>query len=321
MTSKITNFFSKTTKTNSPTTKPSKSSSGRSSLSDQLLSCFRKSKSVNDETIEDASSLPSGLSSSCHTSGQFTTHVLENDPDPAKNLKPLYHGQEPCQVHIDFPQTEGRRFNANYYREFGWLEYSISTDAAFCFNCRMFPSDLQNKNKDAFTTGGFKNWKNAKSRFNKHQSSHTHQDSTVRLNGRLNATKTVVAQVHKQHENEVICNRNYLCFLINCILYLARQGLALRGHDESDTSNNRGNFIELVNLIVLQLDFAPELKPFLSKDSVCNYLGPKTQNEIISILADRIRKKILADITEEYSIIVDETMDLSKEEQVSFCIQ
>ncbi len=32
------------------------------------------------------------------------------DADPEKNDKPIYHGQEPCQIHIDFPQTQGRRF-------------------------------------------------------------------------------------------------------------------------------------------------------------------------------------------------------------------
>jgi hypothetical protein len=184
----------------------------------------------------------------------------------------------------------------------------------------MFRSDLKNKNKCAFTTCGFKNWKNALSAFDKHQSSQTHQDSTARLNGRLHANKTVMAQLNKQHEDEVIQNRNYLRVLITCILYLAKQGIAFRGHDENENLTNRGNFIELVNLIV-QLDYKSEFKRYLRKDTACNYLSPQSQNEIISIIADRIRKKILADVTAEYSIIVDEAIDLSKQEQVSFCIR
>lgn len=36
--------------------------------------------------------------------------------------------------------------------------------------------------------------------------------------------------------------------MIDIILYLARQGLALRGHNEKQESSNRGNFLELCEL-------------------------------------------------------------------------
>ena len=32
---------------------------------------------------------------------------------------------------------------------------------------------------------------------------------------------------------------------IDCIQFLLRQGLAFRGHDETDDSKNQGNFLEL----------------------------------------------------------------------------
>jgi hypothetical protein len=37
--------------------------------------------------------------------------------------------------------------------------------------------------------------------------------------------------------------------LIDITLYLARQGLSFRGDDESSSSQNRGNFLELVEVL------------------------------------------------------------------------
>lgn len=45
------------------------------------------------------------------------------------------------------------------------------------------------------------------------------------------------------------------------------------------------------------------------------------QNEIISIIANAITKVILPAKCMFFSIIVDETMDISKHEQVSLCVR
>ena len=37
--------------------------------------------------------------------------------------------------------------------------------------------------------------------------------------------------------------------IIENLLFLGKQGLALRGHEESSNAKNKGNFIELVNFI------------------------------------------------------------------------
>jgi hypothetical protein len=50
------------------------------------------------------------------------------------------------------------------------------------------------------------------------------------------------------HQNVVNMNRKNLKMIIKIILYLSKQGQAFRGHSESETSKNRGNFLELVKL-------------------------------------------------------------------------
>ena len=65
---------------------------------------------------------------------------------------------------INFPTTnfsgKNRSFNAKWYDEFDWLEYSISRDAAFCYPCRMFTAG-RGKSESTFTVVGFRDWKHA----------------------------------------------------------------------------------------------------------------------------------------------------------------
>ena len=41
-----------------------------------------------------------------------------------------------------FPSDGKNRFNAQWYEDFEFLEYSILKDAAFCFICTLFPTGV-----------------------------------------------------------------------------------------------------------------------------------------------------------------------------------
>jgi len=49
--------------------------------------------------------------------------------------------------------------------------------------------------------------------------------------------------------NQVATNREIVLAVIQILIYCARQNIPLRGHDEKITSQNQGNFLELVKLI------------------------------------------------------------------------
>lgn len=54
----------------------------------------------------------------------------------------------------------------------------------------------------------------------------------------------------KKHYNEnVRLNRLFLEHLIEIVFFLAKQDLAFRGHDESSSSLNKGNFKELFEML------------------------------------------------------------------------
>ena len=52
---------------------------------------------------------------------------------------------------------------------------------------------------------------------------------------------------------------------INVAMYLACQGLAFRGHSESKDSANRGNFLELMDVLS---EYSHELRTFLDKEHI-----------------------------------------------------
>ena len=59
-------------------------------------------------------------------------------------------------------------------------------------------------------------------------------------------------------------SRAYLQRIIEVILFLSKQGLSFREHDESESSGNRGNFLELI-------EFRSEDLPDSSKE-ICKIL-------------------------------------------------
>jgi hypothetical protein len=80
------------------------------------------------------------------------------------------------------------------------------------------------------------------------------------------------------------------------------------------SQKNRGNFIELVKLLA---EFNPEIANVVLENAPLNakYTSPNIQNEILSIIAMKIRKHIHDEVRDaKFSILVDETCDVSKRE-------
>ena len=55
--------------------------------------------------------------------------------------------------------------------------------------------------------------------------------------------KTRMLQIRKNH--------HYIKTVAQVLLYCAHQEIALRGHDESESSPNKGNFLKLMYLMIL----------------------------------------------------------------------
>lgn len=82
-------------------------------------------------------------------------------------------------------------------------------------------------------------------------------------------------------------------------------------------SKNKGNFIELLEI------FADDSMKIRLQSSYGHYISPEYQNDLIHILGCHTRINILIKLSSFclYSILVDETKDSSKKEQLNFVIQ
>jgi len=130
-------------------------------------------------------------------------------------------------------------------------------------------------------------------------------------------------------ERERQTNREILTRLIDLTVYLARQGLAFRGDNESNSTNNRGNFLELVNLfsrydsvLKMHTEHIGRVNVTKKRPQV-SLLSNRSQNDLITALGTYIRREIQREIQEAemYSILLDETTDVSHKEQVSFVVR
>ena len=106
---------------------------------------------------------------------------------------------------------------------------------------------------DTFLTTGFNNWKKETEYFLQHEKSVIPRESVLKLE--LMKQPTITVQLSSQAKTEQKENRDVLLKQLSSLRYLARQGLAIRGHSE-----NEGN---LMQLLLLRCEDNPQLKQWL----------------------------------------------------------
>ena len=92
------------------------------------------------------------------------------------------------------------RFQKQWFKEFPWLHFDASVDGILCFICgsayRKGLAALARCKKNSFTLDGFKNLKNAREKFESHQSSKAHHIATNDLQSQKQPT--ITAQISSQ---------------------------------------------------------------------------------------------------------------------------
>ena len=134
----------------------------------------------------------------------------------------------------------------------------------------------------------------------------------------------------KQHIESIISRQlesskhNYHTLLnasIDCIRFLLRQGLAFRGHDESSTSHNRGNFIELLEFLADHND-SVKVVAFENASGNLQLTAPAIQKDIVNAAAIETLNAIMFDMGDAlFSILIDEARDNSVKEQMAVVLR
>lgn len=100
-----------------------------------------------------------------------------------------------------------------------------------------------------------------------------------------------------------IANRNNLIKLLDLIKYISTQGLAFRGHNEQEDSNNQKNFLELCKL------FGKYDSQFKQKfEGTFNYTSATIQQESLHCLSTSVLKQITKEVMASgfFSLMADE---------------
>ncbi|RXN35740.1 zinc finger MYM-type 1-like protein [Labeo rohita] len=119
----------------------------------------------------------------------------------------------------------------------------------------------------------------------------------------------------RRHNEEVTKNRHILSRIIDCVKFCGAFELALRGHDESEGSDNPGIFRGLVDFVA-SLDGV--LKEHLENATVFKGTSKTVQNELLDCMLSVVREQIIQDVqsSDFLSIQADETTDIATQCQL-----
>ena len=146
-----------------------------------------------------------------------------------------------------------------------------------------FHPEINKIGETSLTFAGYQDWKNALARFVKHESGKVHSDCVYLV--KQQQKPTVAARLSLAHEKQQTERRKMFLVQVECVKYLLRQGLAIRGHVE-----NEGNLIQLLKLReadVHGLDSWVENGNYLSHDII---------NEICQIISLSIIRELIKEV-------------------------
>ncbi|XP_074288039.1 uncharacterized protein LOC141613197 [Silene latifolia] len=136
------------------------------------------------------------------------------------------------------------------------------------------------------------------------------------LNDRGHIRHALIAQ----GEEQIKRNRLSLRTLIDVVRLLTLQSCPLRGHDESETSENQGNFLEFRKTFARYNDEVS--KAIENPDYNAKYVASSIQKEILQIISAKVRNHIREEIGEsKFCIIVDEARDEARREQMAIVLR
>ncbi|TYI22702.1 hypothetical protein ES332_A06G121000v1 [Gossypium tomentosum] len=203
------------------------------------------------------------------------------------------------EINLNFPLNNNnkhfsyayfsRKLNNGEISDRKWLVYSKHIDKVFCFCCKLFKSI---SNKSLLANKGLIYWKHISERLKQHENSAKHMTNTNTWNE--------------------MSARQVLFRIFSAVKCLATHNLAFR--DPMKNSIKISNEFEVI--------MQDHVRHIQNREIHYHYLGHKIQNELISLLADSLKKKyflvfLKVDDTSELRLF-NELQDILKSLDLSF---
>jgi hypothetical protein len=165
------------------------------------------------------------------------------------------------------------------------------------------------RREQAYTTVGFRTWKNALQSFEKHQRSEYHKIASDQ------SSVDIGDALSKQHQEEKSLNSKMLLNLLESVRFLGRQGLAFRG----DGDDQEGNFVQTLRFLgTADSSILEWLKKKQQK-----FTSHEIQNEFLYLMSKEVMFNIQSAVqaSDYFVIMADECTDVSNKEQFSVTLR
>ncbi|XP_039307843.1 zinc finger MYM-type protein 1 isoform X1 [Solenopsis invicta] len=194
--------------------------------------------------------------------------------------------------------------------------HSKQLKGALCLYCVLFPSTVTHGVLGLFIIRLFTRYKHIHEYCKNHVSSHWHKVAVIAAK---NFTEDLPVQVLmvSAHKKVIEENRKILTSIISTIIFCGTHDLPLRGKNQCE-----GVFQDLIQLKIEADD--ENLKQHMEKGKKnAIYISPGIQNELIDICGTVIKNDIINDAKKAYvySILADESCDISGKEQLSIGVR
>ena len=284
----------------------------------------------NSKSLADAASKPGQCKLThmfpCSSSREGTVETAETESDQRKEVRPSESksteilsadiGEVWIQKYEDFSEQDrkesernGRFFNKDWFKKYDWLFYNRNRKKSFCTVCTSSSKRNGNFNFN-FGGEGFDNWKKGLEKFKEHEESALHKAA---ISEEERGKRTIAESMSTINYDKQQLRLQGLISHLQTLKTLLRQGVAIRGDLDSES-----------NIYQFDLDKARNDKglEILLKEK--HYV---TAHDILDeqkqMLVINARRNLLQKISncDFYSILADESSDVSKKEQLSFSVR
>ncbi|XP_065637320.1 uncharacterized protein LOC136070800 [Quercus suber] len=299
---------------------------------------IRKPRTQDSSPVQDSFPVQDSSTSSKRIRIDFNLENLPSDPGlPQKissyhpnnhdEIRRYYLTKGPCQpvlqnYPVSYFSEKPCRFRSEWYINRKWLEYSIDKDAAFCFYCYLFGQDVGKQGGgETFVTKGFKLW-NHVAKLDSHvgEVNSAHNQAVKKSEDLLKEKQHIRSVFVKQSKQDKTEYWIQLNAIVDCVKFLLCRRLAFRGHNESQGSSDRGNFLELLKFLG---DHNESINEVLQKSwKNCKLTHFDIQKDMVNAIARETSKVIINDLDNGFfSILVDESRDISVKEQMALVLR
>lgn len=206
----------------------------------------------------------------------------------------------------------------------------MSADGLFCLPCVLFPDSAHRRPKKLITEA-YQNWKDAVEDLKKHATCDYHMNAAAKMNAFVKTyedpSNRIDLSITDDSCRRIQQNREILTSVLKCLQFCGRQGIVLRGHRDDDTNStlNKGNFKELLNLRVDAGDnILHEHLKTCAKNAT--YTSKTSQNDLLLCIKEYIQSVIVRHANDQvigpyYGFQCDEVTDVSNWEQLGIVIR